>query len=264
MAFDIETSFLSEREADRLYRDFPRLAKGPDVYCPTCAGTKQYYWKGKAHKCNCRRQLQLHKHYLVSGIGVTYQRLDWEDYEGDPEVEHAIKKYLEGHENFVSRGIGLLMGGPYGAGKTMLTSLLLKELVKLGYKCYATTFANTVDTFTAGWKSLEEQRYFREKFVTSDVLLLDDLGREFKTKNGLSESTFDNILRQRVQGGRPTFITTNLSLSDLETGYGGAVLSLLREVSIEFEFPEGSEDFRAKSQKRTVEEVRHGEVRPIV
>lgn len=264
MKFEVETSFLKESEAERLYRDFPRLELGPDKACPTCNGTKQYYWKGQQNKCNCRRQLQLHKHYLVAGIGVTYQRLDWEDYEGDPVVETAIKKYLEGHSNFVSRGVGLLMGGPFGVGKTMLTTLLLKELVKLGYRCYATTFANTVEQFTAGWKSAEEQRHFRDKFVNSDVLLLDDLGREFKSKSGLSETTFDNILRTRVQSGRPTLVTTNLSLSDLEEGYGGSVISLLREVSIEFEFPEGSEDFRSKSQKRTVEEVKRGEVRPIV
>lgn len=265
MTFNIETSFIRETDAERLYRNFPKLQKGPDSFCPTCGGLKQFFWKDELHDCNCARQLQLHKHYLVAGIGVTYQRLDWEDYEGSPEIVDAMMKYLEGHANFVSRGIGLLIGGPYGAGKTMLTTLLLKELLKKGYKCYSTTFASTVEAFTAGWKSHEEQRYFQEKFVNSDVLLLDDLGREFRSKNGLNETTFDNILRTRVQGGRPTFITTNMPLSELEKGYGSAVLSLLREVSLEYSFPENdTEDFRERSQKRTLEEVKRGEVRPIV
>lgn len=265
MAFDIETSFIRQSDADRLYRDFPRLEKGPDNFCPTCGGLGQYFWDGQNHRCNCSRQLQLHKHYLVAGIGVTYQRLSWEDYEGPREILEAMQKYLEGHANFVSRGIGLLIGGPYGAGKTMLTTLLLKDLIKLGYKCFSTTFANTVEAFTAGWKSSEDQKYFQDKFVNSDVLLLDDLGREFRSKNGLNETTFDNILRTRVQSGRPTFITTNMSLSELEEGYGGAVLSLLREVSLEYTFEEESiEDFRPKSQKRTLGELQRGEVRPIV
>lgn len=634
MAFDIETSFIRQADALRLYQDFPKLEKGPEHACPTCGGFKQYFWKGRNHPCNCSRQLQLHKHYLVSGIGVTYQRLDWSDYEGNPEVAEQMKKYLEGHVNFVGRGIGLLLSGNFGSGKcaalgtlanmadgsykkvedlvpgdkvlggtvagsesngvkptykvttthghelvltdnhpvwveekgwvrtdklsqgdqlqlasgwepeieeeedsdehyrllgylvadggltqrqttwskdnpniisdlkrcaeaegfkvvkvpgdncdfringvprewreknlgsrtarspervvppkvftssndkirqfltsylesdghvvgrsaefystskpllvgvqsllrrlgvpsslrrkngryngqshlswrlsvlhegldevrswsfmddtnkpdepfrfpddvpegmcrcgcghptevwdrnnaakgmvkgehkrfirghhagevnikkaksdsvcrvktvefvgeqetwaiqvdptrhlylgdilthnTMLATLLLKDLVKLGYRCMATTFSETVEAFTAGWKSTDDQRYFREKFVNSDVLLLDDLGREFRSKNSLNETTFDNLLRSRVQGGRPTFITTNMSMDELEDGYGGAVISLLREVCLEYNFPEDVEDFRPKSQKRALEELSKGEVRPIV
>lgn len=263
MTFDIESSFLSDDEAERLYKDFPNLKKGYEKYCPTCQKEGRYFWKGEWHECNCRRQLQLHKHYLNAGIGVTYQRLSWEDFEGDPQIVTQLKKYLAGHENFVGRGIGLLFSGDYGAGKTMLTTLVLKELVKLGYSCYSTTFAATIEKFTAGWGSREEQRYFHHKFISSDVLLLDDLGREFRSKNGLSETTFDSILRSRVQGGRPTFITTNMTVPELMSGYGGAVLSLLREVSVEYKF-EGVSDFRVRSQKRTLEEVKQGEIRPIV
>ena len=264
MAFDIETSFIRQPDAERLYRDFPKLEKGPDQACPTCGGFKHYFWKGENHPCNCARQLQLHKHYLVSGIGVTYQRLDWSDYEGDPEVVDQLMKYLDGHTNFVGRGIGLLLSGSYGSGKTMLATLLLKELVKVGYRCMATTFSETVEAFTAGWKSMDDQRYFREKFVNSDVLLLDDLGREFRSKNSLNETTFDNLLRSRVQGGRPTFITTNMSMDELEDGYGGAAISLLREVCLEYNFPDDVEDFRPKSQKRALEELSKGEIRPII
>lgn len=264
MTFDIETSFIKQADAERLYQDFPNLQKGPEKACPTCGGHKTYFWKGKSWECNCSRQLQLHKHYLVSGVGVTYQRLDWEDYEGDPGIVEQINKYLEGHENFVGRGIGLLLTGQYGVGKTLLATLLLKELIKMGYRCMATTFSETVEAFTAGWKSVDDQRYFREKFVNSDVLLLDDLGREFKSKNALNETTFDNLLRSRVQGGRPTLITTNMSMGQLQDGYGGAVMSLLREVCLEYSFPEEVEDFRPRSQKRALEELSKGEVRPII
>ena len=42
--------------------------------------------------------------------------------------------------------------------------------------------------------------------------------------------------------------TTNLTMSQLERGYGGAVLSLLREKSVVFEFT--GEDFRPKANRR--------------
>ena len=34
---------------------------------------------GALMRCNCADQLQRYKHYLNAGIGLTYQRLNWND-----------------------------------------------------------------------------------------------------------------------------------------------------------------------------------------
>ena len=206
-------------------------------------------------------QRQLHKHYLNAGIGTTYQRLDFPDYDGDKEVLSALLRYIEGYERYAARGIGLLLTGSYGTGKTLLANLILKEFVKQGYRVFATTFAQTIDMLTAGWKSNDHRRYFQRRFVDSEILLLDDVGRELRSKSNLTESTFDTILRTRVQEGRPTFITTNMSPEELGDGYGSAVLSLLKEHSIVCEMT--GEDFRPLSNTRTLKEIREGETRPI-
>jgi DNA replication protein DnaC len=93
-------------------------------------------------------------------------------------------------------------------------------------------------------------------------LLLDDVGREWRNKSGLSEVTFDNIIRTRVQAGRTTIPTTNMSLKELAEGYGGGVLSLLAEKSVQFEF--SGEDFRPLANKRERDEINAGWTRPIV
>jgi len=64
----------------------------------------------------------------------------------------------------------------------MSLSLLLKDLMKLGYSVYSTTFTNMIDMFTAGWNSGDDKRYFEKKMKSSDILLLDDVGKEFRTK----------------------------------------------------------------------------------
>ena len=117
--------------------------------------------------------------------------------------------------------------------------------------------------FTAGWSDKADQRYFQAKFINSEVLLLDDVGKELRgTRINLAETTFDAILRQRVQAGRTTFITTNMNPADLEDGYGAAILSLIREKSLELLF--SGDDFRVAARERGVDEVLAGEVRPIV
>lgn len=259
---DIRTRYLSDDEAERLYKHHPHLGRSYEKYCPTCSKTGSYVWRGRIIQCDCEYQLQLHKWYLSSGIGLTYQRLDFDDYTGPTSALDGITKYLDRREQFLNRGVGMYLVGSYGTGKTMLANLVLKELVKDGLTCWSTTFAQTVEMFTAGWSDKTEKEYFQRKFIQSRVLLLDDVGRELRgTKLALAETTFDAILRQRVQAGRTTFITTNMTPADLEQGYGSAILSLIREKSLEQVF--SGNDFRVEANDREISEVIKGEVRPI-
>ena len=254
--FNIALAMLSDEDITRLESRYPRIH-----ICPTCNDQGHYVFGGQQRECDCMMQRQLHKHYLNAGIGVTYQRLDFSDYEGNRDILQSLAKYVDNYDRYASRGIGLLLTGNFGTGKTMIANLVLKEFVKAGYRCFATTFAQTIDMLTASWKSPEDRRYFQRRFVDSEILLLDDVGRELRSKSNLSESTFDNILRTRVQEGRPTFITTNMSPDELGEGYGSAILSLLKEHSIMCEMT--GEDFRSRSNARTLQEIRDGENRPI-
>ena len=259
---DIRTRYLSDDEAERLYRRYPKLGRSYSTYCPTCDKTGTYKFKGVEYVCDCEWQLSLHKWYLASGIGVTYQRLDWEDYHGPDAVLDGVGKYITNHEKFIKRGMGLYFSGNPGTGKTLLATLVLKELVKFGYTCWSTTFAQTIEMLTAGWGDKDEKDYFQRKFIQSEVVLLDDVGRERRGgKVQLAETTFDAILRQRVQEGRSTLITTNLTANDLEAGYGAAVLSLIREKSLEQIFI--GDDFRPKANSRELDEISANETRPI-
>ena len=253
--------FLSEADAERLYEHNPELQASPDRYCPTCHKTGFYLWKGYQVECDCQLQLQLHKHYLNAGIGTSYQRMSWDDYEGDDKARELCEQYYESRVNLINGGTGLMFLGDFGTGKTMTMNLLLKQLLWDKYDVYATTFTSMIEMFTAGWKSMEDQALFQKKVKQSKVLLFDDIGKEMRTRNNLSESTFDDVLRSRVQDGRPTFITSNMTIEEMGQGYGSAIFSLLREVSIVCEFK--GDDFREKSSKRLLDEAISGVVRPI-
>jgi DNA replication protein DnaC len=118
-----------------------------------------------------------------------------------------------------------------------------------------------VDEFTRGWGSNEDKARFEAKVVKSDIFFLDDVGKEFRTKNNLSEATFDHVLRQRALDNRPTFITTNMNEEDLVEGYGSAIFSLLKERMIVHKM-EGK-DYREYARNRTLEEISDSIVRKI-
>jgi DNA replication protein DnaC len=145
----------------------------------------------------------------------------------------------------------------------MALNLLLKDLVKLNYSCFATSFTTLIELFTAGWYSPEEKSFFQQRIKGSQVLLIDDVGKEMKSKIKLPESTFDDVLRYRVNHARPTFITTNMSPREMLHGYGSAILSLVSEVSMTHELFGVGEDFRPRVQRRHLTEIESGLTRPI-
>jgi len=249
---NLRFQFLDDGDVEFLSAKSPQFEKFNKVGCPTCSD----------NSCGeCKTQLQLYKHYLKAGIGLNYQRLGWDDFHGDDKALELAKIYLGKNKEFVKGGMGIMYHGTWGTGKTLLTSLMAKELVKLGYSVYFATFTQMVDEFTRGWGSNEDKARFEAKVVKSDVFFLDDVGKEFRTKNNLSEATFDHVLRQRALDNRPTFITTNMDEKDLAEGYGSAIFSLLKERMIVHKM-EGN-DYREFARDRTLDEIADGTVRKI-
>lgn len=227
----------------------------------TCRGEGAYIWDGSTCKCDCGQQLSLQTRYSRAGIGLLYQRMDWADVKVAPTLLEPVHEYLANIDAYVARGVGLFISGSVGSGKTLIGNLVLKELVNRSYDCYGTTFAATVESFTATWGDAAEKRHFANRFMRSKVLYLDDLGKEFRNSSGLSKTTFDYILRTRVQEARPMILTSNLNAMEVKTGYGASVLSMLVEQSIEV--PLSGDDYRPEAHNRTISEVKAGETRPI-
>jgi hypothetical protein len=77
----------------------------------------------------------------------------------------------------------------------------------------------------------------------------------------LPQSTFDNLLRARVQAGRPTIITTNIHPDDLGLGYGASVLNSLLEQGTALQLV--GDNWHRKVAARRVQERSAGWRRPI-
>jgi DNA replication protein DnaC len=253
---DLTTKFISDSTSEYLSRKVSQYDEIVKRGCPTCDGPR-----ATSNCGDCRAQLQLYKHYLGSGIGLTYQRLGWEDYHGDETALEAAVLYLSKHKQMVKSGFGLVLHGDYGTGKTLLTVLVAKELVKLGYTVYFATFSQMVDEFTRGWGDNLEKIRFESKVVKSDAFFLDDIGKEFRTKTNLSESTFDHVMRQRALDSRPTFITTNMNLAELKSGYGAAIFSLLSERMVDRHVV--GQDYRPLAMERAMSEIQESVLRSI-
>lgn len=68
----------------------------------------------------------------------------------------------------------------------------------------------------------------KEDWLNVRVLVLDDLGKEYKG-SGYNDASFDEILRSRYDKGLPTIITTNIARENWKTQYGEAMGSFVYE-----------------------------------
>jgi DNA replication protein DnaC len=68
----------------------------------------------------------------------------------------------------------------------------------------------------------------KEDFLNVRILILDDLGKEYKGA-GFNDASFDEVLRSRYDKGLPTIITTNVAREKWAAQYGEAMGSFAYE-----------------------------------
>ena len=125
-------------------------------------------------------------------------------------------------EHFTPTADSLLLRGATGTGKTHLSLAIAKAVTRQGYSVVYGPAGKLL-------RRLEEEHFGRAEgnsegqMTDCDLLILDDLGMEFDTP--FARSCIYNILNARLLEGRPTIISTNLSLTALKERYGDQIAS---------------------------------------
>lgn len=241
--------------------------------CITCQGRKTFRWYADAgrteiadYECDCVGQDKLLLHLLHAGVGLNFQRLTWFDAdEVEPAAVEVLHDYRRNARNYVQAGIGLVLVGTKGTGKTMGVSLLAKDLLRTGTDVFVVTFQRFLKTFAEGWipdgEGRAAQKRFDDRIRNAGLLILDDLGRESGLQNHVV-SILDDTLRHRVSCLLPTMMTSNRTLEQMGDLYSSNAMSLLEESSIEHVFH--GVDYRDKARQRRMDEGQAGLTRPIV
>lgn len=126
--------------------------------------------------------------------------------------------------NFSKASPSLFFLGNTGLGKTMLSSCITKQLLENGEEVF---FGSVIKLL----REIEEEHFGRKEGNTIDIIcnmglvILDDLGSEFKTS--FTESALYEIINERINKGKPTIISTNISPKELNEKYNDRIISRL-------------------------------------
>jgi DNA replication protein DnaC len=205
--------------------------QGVTTTCEICGGTGftivSREGRDFAERCVCRRGRAAGPDPLVAcRIPPRYEHCTLESFEpGNPSLRAALEKALafcSGYPHLgADEGLGLLLSGDNGVGKTHLAVAVLRELVTTkGARGEFWDFHGLIreikSSFDPETKTTELQ--VLEPVVEADVLLLDDLGA-WKMTDWMNDTLF-YILNQRYMAKRPTIITTNYQDASREEALG--------------------------------------------
>lgn len=136
-----------------------------------------------------------------------------------------INSYVENMRENVERGRGLLLWGPYRGGKSCIAACVAGEMMSYRLRSYFIFAFDVADAWIArgGWRKAEIRG--------CDFLILDDLGMESQdhSRGEFPREKIRDLIRVRLEGARPTIITTNLTPGNVERMYGEKTWALLEE-----------------------------------
>lgn len=119
-----------------------------------------------------------------------------------------LKNYVQNMEDMRARGIGILLWGANGTGKTSMAAIIAKEY-RRRFNTVLFIEAASLKSLVVSKESFDEDETYWQRAMSVDVLVLDDLGKGTKDSTGFGERLIDELIRTRNANQLVTIITTN-------------------------------------------------------
>ena len=186
--------------------------------CPLCEGTG---WKNietgkerRVTRCDCTLRSRNERLLAQARIPRRYEHCELSNFEFEGPHRSLLPARMAAYkfvEQYPLDTTGLLLVGPFGAGKTHLAVGIIKELiVSKGIACLFYDYRELLKEIQNSYNSsvqVTELEVLRPVFET-EVLALDELGAVKPTE--WVWDTVSLILNTRYNNSKTTIITTNL------------------------------------------------------
>ncbi len=244
---DVNTQIESMRSENKVLRDlradllvklgYPADYSDVKYRCAKCDGTGYI----ELMPCDCFKKALVKEAFLSSGLGSVLTEQSFDNFDlgfySDAAQGNGLsprkrmgyilsemKKYAENFAK-VQKSANLCFFGGTGLGKTHISTAIARRIIEDGMNVVYDTAQNIMQahetkTFTSN-KSGDT-----DKYLECDLLIIDDLGAEFK--NSFTVSVLYNILNSRITSGKAMIISTNFdSVADIAKIYDGRIYSRL-------------------------------------
>lgn len=134
-----------------------------------------------------------------------------------------LKKCMSYANNFTDDSGSIFMLGNTGLGKTLLCSCIAKKVIEKGNSVIFRSIIKVFEDALAEHYGKKDGNTL-EELKNADLVILDDLGSEFGSQ---SDPILYQILNDRINLSKPTIISSNLSIQQLNNRYNERIVSRL-------------------------------------
>ena len=246
-----------KREQEKLFKPTEEICEVHEVplvqykerepFCPECASERVEQDDYKLREIETEKAQNSNKRWLRQRSVVLDKEMFNMTFDNFDEVDEETKRNKEKALN-IARSLykgsksNEMLAGMFGTGKTHLAMAILNQLNQFAdMKLLFVSMDVLVRRIRANIGD-KESPYEEERVIyllsKADVLVLDDLGAEVGSVDRASEAT-DFVIRiiNGVLNGRankPTILTTNLSIGELNKIYDGRIVSrMLQDIEEE-------------------------------
>lgn len=194
-------------------------------HCPDCKDTGFI----GSRRCKCHKELLKNiERENLSKIAplddCTFDAFKTEYYPDTERAERIRANCLKYATNFTTNSKSIIFYGGTGLGKTHLSLAIANVAINRGYSVVYGTAQNILnDLQNENFGRTDNIRYYERAVLNCDLLIIDDLGTEFKSAYTVAE--LYNIINSRILAKLPTIISTNSTPQELEEKYDQRVTS---------------------------------------
>ena len=168
-----------------------------------------------------------------------------------PQLEKA-RGYAQNWDEFKKAGIGLLLFGNVGTGKSYAAGCVANALIDRLESVLFEGMSDVVNRMQGNFGA--DRDSYTTSLIRPELLILDDLGAERNTSFG-KERVFDVINRRRLTG-KPMIITTNIPIVTMQKPASldeRRIYDRILEVCVPIRFD--GENFRRGNAKHNLEKA---------
>lgn len=265
------------RIGEAIFKYSPEKAyqKNGNVYCKTCheqingevinmMGT----WMSFPSQCKCQRdeEARWKEHERAMKIhqlkDLCFTNPKQRNYTlekcviNNKKTLSVVSNYISKFEEVSKKNVGILFYGEVGSGKSYLAAAIANAVME-EYQicCKMRNFSQIINDLQSGGFELDKNKYI-ESLVRTPLLILDDLGIERNTPYALEQVY--NIINGRCLQGKPTIITTNLSIELIRNHTESIEYKRIYSRVLEMCIPVlvSGDDIRNQIHKSKIEEAR--------
>ena len=227
-----------ERRRELSSAGFPKNYLDDEYACPDCRDT------GYVGTQICECLIELYKEEQKASLSSlfklgseTFDSFDLSFYDDAPATEIGIsprrsmeivyETCVEYARKFGKNSMNLFFNGAPGLGKTFLSACIARVVADNGHSVVYDTASSVFSKFEEAKFSrsddLEEVRGDIKRYLTCNLLILDDLGTEMTT--AFTISALYEVINTRLTSGGKTIVSSNLTLLDLHRRYSEQIMS---------------------------------------